>query len=77
MNHWIVQLVTVPVGEMICYWVMLIALGMIASIGWSAYFRLKKRKSLGVFTCPFAHISKSRTVVNNPSDNIQNQDNAR
>ena len=76
MNIWIAELVTVPVGELVCYWVMLITLGIIAGLGWSGYIRLKKRKSLEVFTCPFAHISKSKAVVNNPPDKIQNIDNS-
>ncbi len=74
---WISTLVTVPVGELVCYWVLLVTLGMIAGLGWSGYMRLKKRKSFGVFTCPFAHISKNQTIVNNPPDNVQNKDKAR
>ncbi len=74
---WILQPVTVPVGELICYWILLVTLGIISGLGWSAYVRLKKRESLRVFTCPFAHISESQTIVNNPSDDVQNKDKAR
>jgi hypothetical protein len=74
MNIWITELVTVPVGELVCYWVLLVTLGIIASLGWSNFVRLKKRKS--VFTCPFINISKDQPIVNNPSDNVQNEDEA-
>lgn len=40
---WIIQPVIVSVGELICYWVLIIALAMVAAMGWALYVGTKKK----------------------------------
>lgn len=74
-EFWINSMVSVPVAELIVYWVSLITVGMIAGIGWALFFTNKKKQSrISVpFVCPFNKKEDCATVINEPSQYKDNQ----
>ena len=66
-DTWIAQSVTVPVGELFCYWVLIIALAMVAVMGWVLY--VGEKRSLSRFLiCPLIKKPYSTPIVDKPQN---------
>ena len=64
---WIATMVTVPVAELICYWVASITLAMIAGLGWAFYATEKgRRRNRNNLFCPFIEENQSTPIIKKP-----------
>ena len=67
---WLNTLVTVPVVEIMLYWVSLVTVGMVAGVGWGLYITQKKKLSLNAipFSCPFNEKKEGAPIVDQPEN---------
>jgi hypothetical protein len=67
---WINTLVTVPVVELVCYWVSIITLAIIAGIGWAFFVTEKNKHSKSTISssCPLNKVKEKATIINEPHD---------
>ena len=66
------QQVTVIVGELVCYWVIIMALGIFAVVGWIEYY-YANRKLRGIPSYPMVTKPYNASVVGKPKEEISNQ----
>jgi hypothetical protein len=65
------QEVTVIVGELVCYWVLIMALGLLAAVGWIGYAYANK-KLRRITSCPMVAKPNNADVVGKPKEEISN-----
>jgi hypothetical protein len=65
---WILKTVTLPFGELLCYFILMFTFAILAGLGWSLYI-VEKRKRLRLIIsglCPFVKKKDGTAIINKP-----------
>jgi len=66
MMEWFWTILSIPLGELGFYWVLVIVSSMIASAGWALY--LTERKSVSAFSHSFHSEENNTLIIHNPQE---------
>ena len=73
MSEWFGTLLSISVAEVLIYWYLLFTVAAIGGVGWGSYISARKRLSSRAFLCPFANGNKRQSIIDNPSQNVDNK----